>query len=118
MLGHGRKHDDMNMLSSAVLWTLWKTRNNLCFQGMCWTKLESLLGRCANLLRNWTMLSKPGELKKVEAWRRKVQVPDIVNVLDVISSVLPDLTPEWVCEAAAQLRTMPVNFEHGLVGGL
>jgi hypothetical protein len=77
---------------------------------MCWTKLESLLGRCANLLRNWTMLSKPGELKKVEAWRRKVQVPDIVNVLDVISSVLPDLTPEWVCEAAAQLRTMPVNL--------
>jgi hypothetical protein len=32
---------DMNVLSSAVLWTLWKTRNNLCFQGMCWTKLET-----------------------------------------------------------------------------
>jgi hypothetical protein len=33
------------------------------------------------------------------------------NVLDVISSVLPDLTPEWVCEAAARLRTVLVNLD-------
>jgi hypothetical protein len=31
----GRKYAEFNVLSSTVIWTLWKTRNNLCFQGEC-----------------------------------------------------------------------------------
>jgi hypothetical protein len=52
----GNKYADLNVFTVAVIWTLWKTRNNLCFQGACWTKLESLLGRCATLVRNWKLL--------------------------------------------------------------
>jgi hypothetical protein len=32
----------------------------------------------------------------------------INNVLYMLSSVLLDVTEEWVCEAAAQLRELPV----------
>jgi hypothetical protein len=33
---------------------------------------------------------------------------EINNILYMLSSVLPDVTKEWVCEAAAQLRELPV----------
>jgi hypothetical protein len=63
----GRKHDDFNVLSSAVIWTLWKTRNNLYFQGECWARLEVLLIRCASMVKSWTsLMSKPGEVVNLE----------------------------------------------------
>jgi hypothetical protein len=79
----GRKYAEFNVLSSVVIWTLWKTRNNLCFQGECWAKLEVLPIRCASMVRSWTLLSKPGETVNLERWtceleergRRHPQLP-------------------------------------------
>jgi hypothetical protein len=131
----------MNVFSSTVIWTLWKTRNDMCFQGACWKSLENLLGRCARLLRNWILLSKPGEVTKLEAWAKEMvirsaspprlpwiqerdsrssgskgvgEVDDINNVMHVLSFVLPNLTPKWVCDTAAQLCTMPVRLTRNL----
>lgn len=40
-----KKHAVNNIISSAVLWFLWKFRNKLCFQGACWIgEREVLLG--------------------------------------------------------------------------
>jgi hypothetical protein len=31
----GKKFDSVNVIYVAVLWAIWKLRNNLCFQGQC-----------------------------------------------------------------------------------
>lgn len=43
----------LNVFSSAILWSLWKTRNDLYFQNMQWTGFGALAGRCARMLRDW-----------------------------------------------------------------
>jgi hypothetical protein len=48
----GKKYNIVNIFSIVVLWTIWKTRNDLCFQGTCWLRVEMMFGRCAILLRN------------------------------------------------------------------
>jgi hypothetical protein len=69
----GRKYAEFNVLSSVVIWTLWKTRNNLCFLGERWSRLEALLIRCANMVRRWTLLSKPGEVMNLESWTHELE---------------------------------------------
>jgi hypothetical protein len=130
----GRKYPELNVLSSAVIWTLWKTRNNLYFQGECWAKLEVLLIRSACMVRRWTLLSKPRETVNLERWTHEMEergtrhprLPwrhernsrslgseheegayEINNVLYMLRSILPDVTDEWVCEAEAQLCELP-----------
>jgi hypothetical protein len=56
-----------NVLTSAVIWSIWKTRNNLCFQGAVWTKVEAMLGMCAKFLRSWTVINKPKGRVMLEA---------------------------------------------------
>ena len=40
-----KKHVITNVVSSAVLWSLWKLRNELCFQGVVWLGLKMVLIR-------------------------------------------------------------------------
>jgi hypothetical protein len=56
-----------NVLTIADVWILWKTRNNLCFQGHCWSKVEVLLGVYARMIKNWRLLSKEEEMVKLES---------------------------------------------------
>jgi hypothetical protein len=37
----------VNIVNAAVLWALWKTRNNLCFQDSRWPGTRRILGTCA-----------------------------------------------------------------------
>jgi hypothetical protein len=39
----GKRFRVHNVLTSAMVWSIWKTRNNLCFQGTVWTKVEAVL---------------------------------------------------------------------------
>jgi hypothetical protein len=34
----------MNVFSTAVVWCIWKVRNEICFQGACWTEMRKLYG--------------------------------------------------------------------------
>jgi len=45
-----------NILTSAVLWGLWKLRNELCFQNMSWRDIRILLMKVAILAQNWLIL--------------------------------------------------------------
>jgi hypothetical protein len=47
----GKKFKVVNALTSAVLWTIWKLRNGLCFQGIKWTDPKELL-RSVRMLRD------------------------------------------------------------------
>jgi hypothetical protein len=31
----GKKYNAVNVFNTAILWTIWKVRNELCFQGQC-----------------------------------------------------------------------------------
>jgi hypothetical protein len=34
----------------------------MCFQGLCWTKMETVFGTCVRLVKNWKILSKLEEV--------------------------------------------------------
>jgi hypothetical protein len=79
----GKKIKAFNVCSTAVIWTIWKTRNNMCFQGQCWIKVELLLHSRARMLRNWKLVNKPEEGKQLEAWaleldRRGARPPQLM----------------------------------------
>jgi len=51
----------MNCCSSALLWCLWKTRNELCFQGKAWVGEKLVIRRMVNMLQNWRILFSDGD---------------------------------------------------------
>jgi len=53
-----KKHVVTNVISSAVLWSLWKLRNEICFQGVCWLGTKMVLIRIAKMLRGWLSMFK------------------------------------------------------------
>jgi hypothetical protein len=63
-----KKYRALNVCTTAVFWTLWKMRNDLCFQGLSWTGGHTLLRRCATMLRDWCLLNKPEDVAKLEMW--------------------------------------------------
>jgi hypothetical protein len=44
----GKKCNSVNVIYDAVLWSLWKLRNSLCFQGQCWDGVRRLLVSCTS----------------------------------------------------------------------
>jgi hypothetical protein len=42
-----KKYKYVNVLNAVVLWSLWKTRNNLCFQVSQWMLTWRILAMCA-----------------------------------------------------------------------
>jgi hypothetical protein len=62
-----------NFKAFNVIWSIWNTRNNLCFQGVCWTKME--MWRCAKLIRK---LSNCGETGSLVSSARKKEVQDLL----------------------------------------
>ena len=69
----------MNCCPSALLWSLWKTRNEICFQGKLWLEERVVIRKMVNMLRNWRILFKDGELAKLdqvlEAMHIKLEQP-------------------------------------------
>jgi hypothetical protein len=65
-----KKCQCINICTSAVLWSLWKTRNALCFQGGCWLVMPGILQRCARYLRSWGVLIKEEEARHCPSGRK------------------------------------------------
>jgi hypothetical protein len=51
-----KNHQVTHNVSAAVLWSLWKFRNELCFQGRKWMGLQDILFKIARMLRRWILL--------------------------------------------------------------
>jgi hypothetical protein len=65
-----KRHTVVNIVTFAVLWNLWKLRNEICFQGSGWKSMEILLHRIGGVLQNWVILC-PQE--------KRSQLLDVVN---------------------------------------
>jgi hypothetical protein len=70
----GDNYNAINVLHAVVLWTLWKKRNNVCFQGECWRSVQELVGRCARTVKNWMLVNREGDAAKLDAWARELEV--------------------------------------------
>jgi hypothetical protein len=54
----------VNMVTSAVIWSIWKLRNELCFQKIGWKDMEVLLFKILGILKSWVVLC-PGDKKEI-----------------------------------------------------
>jgi hypothetical protein len=48
----GSKYKLINVCTFAVFWSLWKTRNDMCFQVAQWTGMKKVLEHNGRILRN------------------------------------------------------------------
>jgi hypothetical protein len=79
----GKKGRAFNVLTSIVVWALWKLRNNMCFKGKCWSRVEVILREVAKFIRNWTLVNRSEEVEMLETWtveleRRSVRPPRLM----------------------------------------
>jgi hypothetical protein len=58
-----KRNGVLDMCTSAAFWSLWKLRNDLCFQRKTWRSMAMLLCSMAMMLQNWVILC-PGEKKE------------------------------------------------------
>jgi hypothetical protein len=57
-----KKYVNINIISPAALWGLWKLRNELCFQDGAWISMKHLWWKEAGLVQNWLILCPSKEL--------------------------------------------------------
>jgi hypothetical protein len=70
---NNKKFKLINTFTSAVLWSLWRTRNNMVFQGECWMGMMKVVRRCAGTLRNWKLMMNMEEDGQMECWALELE---------------------------------------------
>jgi len=51
-----KRHGLVNIITAAALWSLWKLRNDLCFQNTGWKGMDILLNKIEYTAQNWLIL--------------------------------------------------------------
>jgi hypothetical protein len=62
-----KRHELTNVNSSSVIWSIWKLRNEICFQGVLWTRMRRLLMMVVRMTRRWVPMLKKELGGQVEA---------------------------------------------------
>ena len=96
------RHKIMNCCSSVLMWCLWKTRNELCFQGKAWLGEKLIIRRMVNMLQNWRILFSDGDLDSLN------QVLVSLNVK--LNQPLSLLGPSWVSPLQSTSMVMSRPF--------
>jgi hypothetical protein len=68
-----KKRKCLNLITSAALWAIWKSRNDICFHTAQWTGLKQVTGRCARMIRDWRLIQKPADAATSEAWTEELE---------------------------------------------
>jgi hypothetical protein len=111
----GKQFSAYNVLTTAVIWAIWKMRNNLCFQGVYWSKMEVLFYLCAKLIRRWALLSKQENSEKLELWaseleRRSTRPPRLAGV-PVSGSSKPESNKQMTDDRSEGNRVRGVSLQ-------
>jgi len=69
-----KRHVLTNAISSAILWSIWKLRNEIYFQGVRWTGLPLLFLKTVRMLRRWIPLFKQEMGAQVEDFARRLEI--------------------------------------------
>jgi len=67
------KYSVINMITSAVLWSIWKLRNELCFQRSGWKSMEVLFYKILGLLQNWIVLCPVNKRKRLDGFLEELK---------------------------------------------
>ena len=51
----------LNMVTTAALWSLWRLRNEFCFQGRKWRSVKCILAKLSCYLHQWKVLCDDGQ---------------------------------------------------------
>ena len=74
-----KKHGALNIVSSAVLWCLWKYRNSMIFNNTIWTSITQVWGLIHRMIKFWVILTPEVNKALVEAFlealRKLLQQP-------------------------------------------
>jgi hypothetical protein len=70
-----KRFKTINICTTAVLWTLWKVRNAMCFQEYQWLGMQGVFFKCAKLMRRWRLIQSEevaAQLERVaKEWERR-----------------------------------------------
>jgi hypothetical protein len=64
--GHDKTHKVHNMLNASILWVLWLTRNDMCFNRAPWSGMQVLWRKSAYMLAQWSVLLQGAEKEKLQ----------------------------------------------------
>jgi hypothetical protein len=64
-----KKFRALNVCISTIFSSIWKLRNDMCFQGVGWQRMEVLLRKGARMMQDWRVLSNPQDAEKLETRR-------------------------------------------------
>lgn len=62
-----------HIISSVILWVLWKLRNSVCFQGVLWSGMKNVFAIIGRMLRRWLAMFKLDVQEKVEMIIQQVE---------------------------------------------
>ncbi|KAG0551480.1 hypothetical protein BDA96_01G427500 [Sorghum bicolor] len=68
-----KKHGLLNIITSGVLWCIWKHGNEICFQNAEWRGMEMLLFQIGGLLQNWVVLCAPEKKERLLEFLNKIK---------------------------------------------
>ena len=80
------KNEVVNVVHVVVMWELWKTRNNICFNRYCWLGMQEIWRKLIYTLSQWQVLlsgdAKVRMVRWVEGLEVVAQSPPCLNWLD------------------------------------
>jgi hypothetical protein len=100
-----KRHMLTNIITSSVLWTLWKLRNEMYFQGLTWTGLRRVLFRIVKMVRGWIPLFKP---------ETGLQVEEVAKQLEIRASLPPQLQWKVPEETSSLSESEPSSAQHSV----
>ena len=62
----GKKHAALNSICAAVLWSIWKLRNDLIFNGITWIDLKQIWWIALRTIKKRTSIFKESMMELVE----------------------------------------------------
>lgn len=68
-----KRHKLTNVVSSSIIWALWKLRNEIYFQGAIWTGMKKILLKIVRMLRRWIPLFKEEMQARIEEFSRQLE---------------------------------------------
>lgn len=69
-----KKHVVTNIITSTVLWCIWKLKNAFCFQFTEWRSMEILLYRICGVLQNWVVLCPQEKKEQLQDCIQKIKM--------------------------------------------
>jgi hypothetical protein len=113
------KHKALNVCAAAVLWAIWKLRNECCFQGTRWEGVQVLLRKIGRMIRDWRLLNKPEVAARLEEWARDLEMrsgrpPRLVwrdenHVVTLLGSAVGSDGHDAVSSELVSLESLAVN---------